>query len=1188
VVRFDRIRLSARARNLFEEDAEMRRLGFVSLFGLHLAAAVLAQAPTPCAEDPPARRALTAEDARRVADLEKRLADLVAAGKCREAQEPAREVFTIRTRVQGADHWQSADARRAVETLERLTGLPAADQADHARIAPLQKQAAQLLEHGRAAQALPQFQEVLAICRRVLGEDHPETARGYHDVGVAFNALGRYADARPLLEKAWTIRRKQLGDDHPDTAASANDLAGCLYSQARYAEAQPLLEKALAVRRRQLGDEDAATAATMNDLGMILQAQAKYPDAQQLLEQALTVRRRVLGENHRDTALSYNNLALNLNGRGRFAEARPLFEKALTIRRKMLGEDHPDTATSYASVAFNLQAQGQYAEAERPLRQALAIDRHVLGDDHPDTATLFNNLASNFTAQGHYAEAEPLLEKSLATRRRLLGEDHRETAIAYSNLALNLRMQGKPAEAGPFFQKALAVFRRAVGEEHPETGVTYGNLTLALHDQHRDKEAEPLARKSLEITRSKLGENHPWTAMAANCLAGVLDAQGKYGEAEPMFEQVLVVQRRTLGEVHPTTALAYNNRATNLMEQGKFAEATPLYQKAVAAFRESLGPDHPSTAFSQNNVAFNLYFQGRYTEAEKAAAEAVRSFEAARRPVSFTGLERAPFASQQSPVPLLAVLLARNGKPAAAWQQLEASLARGLLDDLAARQSRPLTAAERQQEEQALSELGLLDRQIAALLGPRAGAGAAEQIVRLREHRAQVAARYAELETTLERRYGPAAGQVYDLAKIQARLPDDTALVAWLDYDRKLPRTADPDGEHWACLVRARGEPVWVRLPGSGPEGHWTVADTRLPTEVHRLIVRPPEDVAAPWRAPAEGLYRQRLAPLAGHLAAGNGLPAVRRLIVLPSDALAGIPLEVLLAAREHPEPTYTVSYAPSGTLLAWLHDQRHGAGGPARLLALGDPAFARADTSPVRGAGFARLPGTRRELEAVAKLFPQVDTLLGSDASEERLDQLVEQGRLREYRYLHLATHGLVNPQRPLLSFLALAQDHLPDPLSRILEGKPAYTGRLSAGHILHDWKLDADLVVLSACHSGLGEYEHGEGYLGFAQGLFLAGGRSLVLSEWSVDDNASALVMTRFYQNLLGKRPGLDHPLPKAQALQEATAWLRGLTEEEIKDHVAALPRGTVETKKPALPAHNFAHPYYWAPFILVGDPD
>jgi CHAT domain-containing protein len=131
------------------------------------------------------------------------------------------------------------------------------------------------------------------------------------------------------------------------------------------------------------------------------------------------------------------------------------------------------------------------------------------------------------------------------------------------------------------------------------------------------------------------------------------------------------------------------------------------------------------------------------------------------------------------------------------------------------------------------------------------------------------------------------------------------------------------------------------------------------------------------------------------------------------------------------------------------------------------------------------------------------------------------------------------------------------PDPDRAADPTAPETDGRITAEQIVRTWELDADLVVLSACESGLGRYADGEGYLGFAQALFVKGARSLVLSLWKVDDKATALLMTRFYQNLLGHRAGLSQPLPKAAALDEAKQWLRNLAVEEVGTAAPSWPR-------------------------------
>jgi CHAT domain-containing protein len=221
-------------------------------------------------------------------------------------------------------------------------------------------------------------------------------------------------------------------------------------------------------------------------------------------------------------------------------------------------------------------------------------------------------------------------------------------------------------------------------------------------------------------------------------------------------------------------------------------------------------------------------------------------------------------------------------------------------------------------------------------------------------------------------------------------------------------------------------------------------------------------------------------------------------------------------------------------------------------------------------------LPGTRREVEDIAHLFSSPVTLFGADASEPRLDELVRSGRLKEFDVVHLATHGVADAAVPMRSALILTEEGLPDAAEAVLAGKPAYTGRLTADRILRTWTLEADLVTLSACESGLGRAAGGEGYVGFAQALFLAGARTVVLSQWKVDDRATALLMTRFYGNLLGKRAGLSGPLPKAVALAEAKRWLRTLSLAEATQR-----DGSEDDVRP------YEHPHYWAGFILAGDP-
>jgi CHAT domain-containing protein len=191
-----------------------------------------------------------------------------------------------------------------------------------------------------------------------------------------------------------------------------------------------------------------------------------------------------------------------------------------------------------------------------------------------------------------------------------------------------------------------------------------------------------------------------------------------------------------------------------------------------------------------------------------------------------------------------------------------------------------------------------------------------------------------------------------------------------------------------------------------------------------------------------------------------------------------------------------------------------------------------------------------------------------------------------------------VLDQQKPMRSSLVFGGGPA-NPNTQSAIGESGRDGRLTAEQILHTWRIDADLVTLSACETGLGKYSGGEGYLGFSQAFFLAGAHSLIVSLWLVDDTSTALLMTRFYENLMGSRPQ-HNPMPKTEALAEAKRWLRNLSAQEIEHTTAALSRGqsTEQTRgrrvqQPTPPSvatemRSYAHPFYWAGFILIGDPN
>jgi tetratricopeptide (TPR) repeat protein len=1231
------------------------------------------------------RKELTATD-RVIA----RAAKLRARGRYAAAARAWREVLTVRRKLLGEAHVLTAGAHNEV--------------------------AANLEDAGQARVAQAFYGRALAIQRKVLGERHPGTATGYNNLAICLHSQGKYRQAQPPAEKALLVRRELLGEANALTAQSYDTLAGVLGSQGKHAQAQPLYEKGLAIKRKVLGERDPSTAISYSNVAFNLNAQGKHRQAQPLYEKALAICRKALGERHPYTAQAYNNLGHNLNAQAKYKAAQQAYDKALAIYKQVLGEQHPSTASCYTNLAANLAAQGEHDLAQPSYEKALAVYRKALGEDHPNTALGYYNLAGTLAVQGKYAQAQPLYEKALAIYRKVLGDAHRSTALGYVGVAGNLNAQGMHARAQPLYEKALAITRAVLGEKHADTAAAYNNVAFNLDDQGRHAQAQSLYQKALDIDRQVLGELHPSTAASYNNLAYNLDIQGKHALAGRLYARALAIHRKVLGEQHPMIAVGYNNAAMNLHAQGKYDKAQPLfekalaiqgkargeshpstasscdnlasnldllgkhdraqrlYERALAIRRKVLGEQHPNTALTYNKLGHNLHAQGKHKEAVARLESALVGYDSGWLDSNATGFQRALFnALRDSPRPLLAACLARLGRPLEAWQHAEADLARGLLDDLAARSEKPDQSAATLN-----ARLNWLDSLLVPLLA--ADKLSAEQRKRrdglVRQRRSLLAARG---KRAAER----SARHVWSLERIQNRLPADSAVVLWLDVE----------SEHWGCVLRAKGPPRWERLPGSGPKGAWTKQDDELPDRLYGALTRRINFSEAKRGELVKALLAQRLTPLRRHLRKGDGLPAVRRLLVVPAGEMAVVPLEVL--TRD-----YRISYIPSASVFARLAAQHRRLEGTS-LVALGDPVFdvparrepeppkrgvllklvlpggnaARAGlqagdvllrygTTPVRrpadlggfgekgpvrvrywrqgkeavarlrpgrlgvvvdarpapvavrawrevsrspvrrGSGHKRLPGTRFEVEALARLVGKDRTtlLLGSSASEQELDRLVKEKRLGKARLLHLATHGEIDVRRPERSALVLAQDRLPPaPAAEVLRGGKAYDGRLRVGTILERWQLDADLVVLSACQTALGKAAGGEGLLGFAQAFLQKGARSVVLSRWKVDDTATALLMLRFYENLLGKREGLKKALPRAEALGEAQQWLRTLRRKQAEGLAARLARGVlrgtidkplpeVKGKPEVLPAGDrpFAHPNCWAAFVLVGDPD
>lgn len=913
-----------------------------------------------------------------------------------------------------------------------------------------------------------------------------------------------------------------------------------------------------------------AGSQRVEDLGrrvVELYRAGRYGEAIPLAQEVLMLRRRFYGETHPLVATSLNNLAALYRAQGRYDEAEPLFRQALDISRGQLGEQHLSVATGLNNLAGLYQAQGRYDEAEPLFRQALEIRQSQLGDQHPAVATSLNNLAELYRVQGRYSEAEPLYQQSLEIYREQLGEQHPNVATSLNNLAGLYQTQGRYTEAVSLFRQALEIRRERLGEHHPDVATSLNNLASLYQDQRYYQEAESLYRQALEIRREQLGERHPEVATSLNNLAELYRIQARYGEAEPLFQQALSILREQLGERHADVGTGLNNLALLYLGQHRYPEAELAFRQALAIRQEQLGEWHPNVAVSLRNLAVLDQAQGDSTE---AIARLQAGLDIEERNLELN-LASAADAQRQAYVATLADttdqiislhLQSAADSPIAAQLALTTLLRRkGRLLDAAANSLQTLRQHLTPDDQALLDQLIDLRRQLATLTFNPPVYLTPEQYDLETARLEQVANR---LEVMLARRSATfrVASQPIEIADIQAQLPATARLVEYVRYQRfnaQMPADFWGEWRYAAYVLSADGVIHAVDL------GEAEVIDAAVQAFANDL--RHPDDGGAQSGMTLRALIVDPLLPY---------LQQVDRLFISPDSQLNRIPFEALpMADRRYWVEQYPMSYLNTGRDLLKL-----GLIPPSdeSMVIMANPDYAIADQS--NSLQFGRLPGTAAEAVAIQALFPDAVVLTNTQATETLLKAVQTPG------ILHIATHGFFLADVPGgtrglaeedrgIAIAPLTAPFLPnDPYSNPAMGIPTSNPLLRSGLALagfnrrqsgpEDGVLTAleasslnlygtQLVVLSACETGLGEIANGEGVYGLRRAFALAGAESQLMSLWQVSDQGTQQLMTQYYRNL---KAGMG----RSDALRQVQL-----------DMIRS--------------GGSYSHPYYWAAFILTG---
>jgi CHAT domain-containing protein/Tfp pilus assembly protein PilF len=1071
----------------------------------------------------------------------------------------------------------------------------------------LTQQVIQLYQQGKYNEAIPLAEQALAIRKKVLGDNHPDTATSLNNLAELYRVQGRYSEAEPLYKQALAIIKQQLGDNHPSTATSLNNLAFLYQSQGRYSEAEPLYKQALAISKQQLGDNHPLTVAILNSLAALYYSQGRYSEAEPLYQQALTIRKQQLGDNHPLTAASLNNLAVLYYSQGRYSEAEPLYQQALTIRKQQLGDNHPDTAASLNNLAELYRLQGRYSEAEPLFKQALAIWKQQLGENHPNTALILNNLALIYDSQGRYSEAEPLYKQALAIRKQQLGDNHPDTASSLNNLALLYKSQGRYSEAEPLYKEALAIFKQQLGDNHPLTAASLNNLAGLYKSQGRYSEAEPLYKQALAIRKQQLGDNHPDTATSLNNLAVFYQSQGRYSEAEPLYHRSLAIRKQQLGDNHLLTASSLDNLASLYESQGRYSEAEPLYHRSLAIIKQQLGDNHPDTAISLNNLALLYTVQGRYSEAEPLYKQALAIHKQQlgdNHPLTATSLNNlAGLYWSQDDIPQAINYLTQglaveeynlsenlymgddkqkqDYMATVSWRtdgvislNLQAApnnpeVTRLALKTILERKGRILDVSTNSlqilrqrtddpESQQLLTQLIEVRTQLSNLTFKKPDDFPSPEIYR--QQLDEVTEKAKEIEGKIGVRSAEfrSLSQPITLEGIQKLIPADAALVEIVRYQPYNPKA--PENQRFGIPRYA----VYILYPNGDIKakdlGEAKPIDDKLIYFRDNLA-----DAQTPLpqlQKSARQLDETLMQPIRQLL--GN----TKTILLSPDAALNLIPFEALVDENnQYLVENYHITYLTSGRDLLRLKDKFASQQSP---LIVADPFYGKAGKKVALTRSidlseftFPGLPGTEQEAKAIKNILPQATVLTGSQATENAVKQV------KKPNILHIATHGFFKPESNLSernpgernSPLQGERNVVENPLLRsglVLAGvtigqSAGDDGVLTALETTNLNLVGTKLVVLSACDTGKGDIKIGQGVYGLRRALVIAGSESQLISLWKVSDDATKDLMVAYYGRLQ-KGEGRSEALRQIQL-----GMLKG------------------EKQK---------HPFYWASFIPSGD--
>ena len=941
-----------------------------------------------------------------------------------------------------------------------------------------------------------------------------------NEAGTIFLARGKVQEAIDFFNNQINLAVEKFGESNEYLANFYNNLGRAYFYKGDAFVALDLYDKALAIRIG-MGDKESIFASNLfNDMGNAYTEQGEFDLALDYYQKALEIRKKILGEMHPETALSYNNLGIIYKEQAKYDKAIEYHQKAIEIQKAIFGEDYVELANYYQGIGNAFKDKMELDQAMDYYQKAYSIRKKSYFDNHPMVAKDIINIATIYSEKGDYESAMSYFQNALTIQKQTLGEGHPDMAITYNNLGNIYEKDGQNDLALAFYLNALDIKKEVVGEMHPEIADYYTNIGNIYSSKNDHEQALDYHQKALDIKVQFYGQKHPAVVLPYLNIGQIYYDQGDYTQSLGYYQKSLTSNVKEFNPeadntyANPNVANYYN--AQNLLSSlrgkakaliGKYKEGE-VERDLMTAHNCYLKCDtviniiRKTSTSKTDKIEFGKISAKIYDEAIDVC---FKLDQLQKNIMGNSYLHQAFYFSEKNKAGVLLEALASS----------EAKKFAGIPDELL------------EQEKELKNKIAKQEKKLAETYDEKT-----EQAVR--DALFKVNREYDKLISDFEKNYPEYHEMKYKrqsltVGQLQSLIDNETAIRSYFI------------GDSLMSIFTVTKEKVFMDKAVIED-----AFDLQIFSFRHAITSNSLSDVKQYIKDAYK--YYQLLFP--------NPLPEnIKKIIIIPDGNLGLIPFEGLLTEKYSGKPEqfnkypylikkYEISYNYSASLfykqsITDLSSKNNGS-----WLGLA-PVFKDANNLVINENYISPLPATEIEISTIQKMLQAKEKLsvvkLFSSASEAYL----KSSEIKDFKYVHIASHGFVNSEKPELSGIVLSNNK---------EGNN--DGVLYTGEI-YNMEINSDLVVLSACETGLGKVSKGEGIIGLSRALLYAGTNNIMVSLWRVADASTSELMIEFYDQLLGN--------------EEQT---KGIYSSSL--HAAKLKM--VDSKK-------FSHPFFWSPFILVG---